>query len=67
MKHILKAAGTISVVLGLVAGIGPVSAHHSASMYDETKITTINGTVRELRWVNPHVSLLIYRHRQGGR
>jgi hypothetical protein len=60
MKHILKAAGTISVVLGLAAGIGSVSAHHSASMYDETKITTINGTVRELRWVNPHVSLLIY-------
>ena len=60
MKHILKVAGTISVVLGLAAGIGPVSAHHSASMYDETKITTINGTVRELRWVNPHVSLLIF-------
>ena len=60
MKHILRAAGTISAVLGLLAGIGTVAAHHSASMYDDTQIMTIDGTVKEVRWVNPHVSLSIF-------
>jgi Family of unknown function (DUF6152) len=59
MKPNLKAAGMTFTLLGLAAGIGSVSAHHSASMYDETRITTINGTVKEVRWVNPHVSVLI--------
>jgi Family of unknown function (DUF6152) len=59
MKPFVKAAGAIFTVLGLMSGIGSVSAHHSASMYDETLLTTINGTVKEVRWVNPHVSLLI--------
>lgn len=60
MKHILRAAGTISAILGLLAGIRTGAAHHSASMYDDTKILTIHGTVKEVRWVNPHVSLSIY-------
>ena len=60
MKQIVRAAGAIFALFGLAAGVPSVSAHHSASMYDETRTTTINGTVKELRWVNPHVSLLIY-------
>jgi hypothetical protein len=28
-------------------------------MFDHTKTMTIKGTVVELRWVNPHVSLLV--------
>jgi hypothetical protein len=28
-------------------------------MFDHTKTLTINGTVVELRWVNPHVSLAV--------
>jgi hypothetical protein len=67
MKPFVKAAGTIFTVLGLASGVGSVSAHHSASMYDETLLTTINGTVKEVRWVNPHVSLLILgTAREGG-
>ena len=67
MKRIPELAGTLAVVLGLASGIGSVSAHHSASMYDETLLTTINGTVKEVRWVNPHVSLLILgAAREGG-
>jgi hypothetical protein len=59
MKHLLKAAGVIFAVCGLLAGISTVAAHHSGSMFDPTKSVTITGTVVELRWVNPHVSLSI--------
>jgi hypothetical protein len=67
MKLIPEATGALVVALGLAGGIGSVSAHHSASMYDENLLTTINGTVKEVRWVNPHVSLLILgAAREGG-
>jgi hypothetical protein len=41
-------------------GIQAVSAHHSATMFDSARIETVTGTVKELRWVNPHVSLLVF-------
>jgi hypothetical protein len=44
---------------GIAAGISSVAAHHSTTMFDHSKTMTINGTVVELRWVNPHVSLSV--------
>ena len=35
----------------------PLLAHHGASEYDMTKIVTLNGTVTELQFVNPHTLL----------
>jgi hypothetical protein len=31
-----------------------VSAHHSSAGIDQTKSVTLNGTVKEFRWGNPH-------------
>lgn len=31
-------------------------AHHSGAMFDATKTVTINGTVTEFNWTNPHSS-----------
>jgi hypothetical protein len=59
MRQLLKTAGVLSAVCGLVAGMSTVAAHHSATMFDHTKSVTLNGTVVELRWVNPHVSLSV--------
>jgi hypothetical protein len=59
MKQLLKTAGAIAAVCGLVTGISSVAAHHSATMFDPAKTLIITGTVVELRWVNPHVSLSI--------
>jgi saccharopine dehydrogenase-like NADP-dependent oxidoreductase len=59
MRHVLKSAGVIAVACGLAAGMSAVTAHHSATMFDHAKTLTINGTVVELRWVNPHVSLSV--------
>jgi hypothetical protein len=32
----------------------PALAHHSFAMFDHEKTTTINGTVKEFEWTNPH-------------
>jgi hypothetical protein len=37
----------------------PLLAHHGASEYDMTKIVTLNGTVKQLQFVNPHSLLTI--------
>ncbi len=49
---------TSMVVLGLAAGgigtIGPASAHHSFALFDESKLVTLEGTVKKFDWTNPH-------------
>jgi hypothetical protein len=30
-------------------------AHHSFAMFDQSKSVTLQGSVREVRWTNPHV------------
>jgi len=37
----------------------PALAHHSFAMFDQTKVVNLRGTIKEYRWVNPHVSLFI--------
>jgi Family of unknown function (DUF6152) len=39
---------------GLLATALPASAHHSFAMYDLTKTETIEGTVKQYQWTNPH-------------
>ena len=60
----LKSVGTLAAIIGLMAGVSAVSAHHSGTMFDpartETITGTITGTIKKLRWVNPHVSLLVF-------
>ena len=58
MRQLVKSAATIAAVC-LIAGISSVAAHHSTTMFDRSKTLTINGTVVELRWVNPHVTLSV--------
>jgi hypothetical protein len=59
MKLFPAAVGAVSALCGLAIGMQIVSAHHSATMFDHATTMTIRGTVVELRWVNPHVSLLV--------
>ena len=45
-------------VLGL-AGIAatiaaPALAHHSFAMFDAGQIKSVQGTVKEFKWTNPH-------------
>jgi len=39
----------------------PANAHHSAAMFDQQKALTLQGTVKEFQWTNPHcwIELLV--------
>ena len=41
----------------LVGVVAPAAAHHSPVMFDMTKSVTIEGTVAEFSWTNPHSSI----------
>jgi hypothetical protein len=45
-------------VFGAVLAI-PAYAHHSFAMFDFNNTVTFKGTVKEFRWTNPHVVLLV--------
>jgi hypothetical protein len=32
----------------------PAAAHHSFAMFDQQKVVTLTGTVKNFEWVNPH-------------
>jgi Family of unknown function (DUF6152) len=49
-------AGVLALLIAL-----PCSAHHSYSMFDGSRTVTLEGTVREFQWTNPHcfIQLLV--------
>jgi hypothetical protein len=55
----LGLVAAIGLVGSIVLGSAPGVAHHSASMFDQSKTVTLTGTVVEVRWTNPHVTLLV--------
>jgi Family of unknown function (DUF6152) len=38
----------------VVLAAGPAFAHHSFAMFDSSKETSLQGTVKEFQWTNPH-------------
>src|SRR5688572_23627851 len=44
----------LGCALALMLGFVPVLAHHSPAPFDRTREVTLNGTVKEFRWQNPH-------------
>ena len=62
MKHGRPALVTLVTLVTLtgvllIGAAGPVAAHHSPVMFDMTKSVTIEGTVVEFSWSNPHSSI----------
>ena len=52
-----KIAGLgLAAVSALVA---PALAHHSFAMFDAQKTVTVQGTVKEFEWTNPHAWLRV--------
>jgi hypothetical protein len=37
-----------------VMAAGPAFAHHSGAMFDANKEVTLQGTVKDFQWTNPH-------------
>jgi hypothetical protein len=59
MRQLMKSIGALAAVALLGTGITQVAAHHSASMFDFSRTAAVKGSVVELRWVNPHVTLTL--------
>jgi hypothetical protein len=51
MKTLLTATALAAAALALAA---PAFAHHSFAMFDRNKTATIDGTVKEFQFTNPH-------------
>ena len=52
-----KALGITGVAFAMYAI--PAFAHHSFAMFDAEKKTTLEGTVKEFQWTNPHSWILM--------
>ncbi len=51
---------SIRIAALTVAAISlPVMAHHSGAMFDSAKQQTLNGTITEFNWMNPHSSFKV--------
>jgi hypothetical protein len=59
MKPVGKTIVAFGILAGTVAGAAIAPAHHAMVMYDRTRTVTLEGTVVELQWTNPHVFLLV--------
>jgi hypothetical protein len=52
----LKALGLAGIALAYAV---PALAHHSFAMFDAQKAVTLEGTVKEFQWTNPHAWILM--------
>jgi hypothetical protein len=43
----------LGMAMGVLAAT-PAFAHHSFAMFDNEKTVTLEGTVKEFQWTNPH-------------
>ena len=43
----------------LLAAASSAWAHHSATMFEQTRTITVEGVVKEFQWTNPHSWLLV--------
>jgi len=58
MKTTLTFAA-LALVLALGIMAVPLWAHHSATMFDQSKMVTLEGVVKEWQLTNPHSWLLV--------
>jgi Family of unknown function (DUF6152) len=52
-----RSAVGAAVFAGALGLSGVAGAHHSFAMFDTTKTVTVEGTVKDFQWTNPHVWL----------
>ena len=55
-----KALGIAGIAVALYAtSAAPAFAHHSFAMFDSGRTVTLEGTVKEFRWTNPHAWIML--------
>jgi hypothetical protein len=54
-------------VVGLTLGLaGAALAHHSNAAYDVDHPTTMEGTVKQVNWTNPHITFVVDKDAKEG-
>src|SRR3954469_23162332 len=58
MRSLILQVGLAAVAAATLAS-SPARAHHSAAMFDDSRVVELKGVVKELQWTNPHVWLQV--------
>jgi hypothetical protein len=54
-------------IVGIVLNVAPALSHHSGAMFEPEKVVTLEGTVKEFEYTNPHSWLyVVVRDDKGG-
>ena len=54
------------IVIAAMPTASSALAHHSFAMFDQSKSVTLQGTVKDFRWANPHVFIQLLVKTEGG-
>jgi len=54
------------IVIAAMLTASSALAHHSFAMFDQSKSVTLQGTVKDFRWTNPHVFIQLLVKTEGG-
>ena len=49
-----RGQGVAILAAGILLAGAPALAHHSFAMFDQRQMMTLEGTVHEFQWTNPH-------------
>lgn len=55
----------IAVMMAVIGLSLPAASHHSLSMFDDTQLKQLEGTVVSFDWRNPHIWLYLKVHEGG--
>jgi hypothetical protein len=56
---------SLTLLAAAISGVSPVSAHHSYAMFDAGSLVTVDATVKEFQWTNPHSWLQVMVNNKG--
>lgn len=54
MTHTGGRVSRLLLAVFLTVAVGSLQAHHSAAMFDMSKTVTLQGTVKQFQYTNPH-------------
>src|SRR3954464_14352601 len=66
MRSLTLPIGAALLAIVALASV-PARAHHSAAMFDDSRVVELKGVVKELQWTNPHVWLQVTVDEKGAK
>ena len=66
-KYLMRFQLACAAALALTVAGSAAQAHHSFAMFDLTKEVTVNGTVKQFQWTNPHAYIQLVAKDSSGK